>query len=90
MFSNIREPLTAPELRAPAVTRAEVLVAIVSIRFSMPMVAIVASMPTLQDENRNPWAVAWSRFVNLTPVLTSADETCQPYPPCRIQRKGAG
>jgi hypothetical protein len=54
----MREPLTVPALGAPAVTRVEVLVAVESMRFSMPMVATVASIPTLQDENRSPWAVA--------------------------------
>jgi len=53
-FSSMREPLTAPELSAAAVTSAEVLVAVESMRFNMPVPAAEASMPTLQDEKSSP------------------------------------
>jgi hypothetical protein len=55
---------------AAAATTTEVLVALESIKLSIPLPEL-ASMPTEQPSNLIPWAVAWSTLVRRTPVLTS-------------------
>lgn len=58
---------------AAAATTTEVLVAVESIKFNMPLSPELASMPTEQPSNFNPWAVAWRRLAMRIPVLTSAE-----------------
>jgi hypothetical protein len=52
-FSNTREPETVFDVAAVATTM-EVLVAVESIRFSIPLPPELASMPTEQPSNLNP------------------------------------
>lgn len=69
-FSSTREPFTLLAGMAAAATTTEVLVALESIKLSIPLPEL-ASMPTEQPSNLNAWAVAWRTLARRTPVLTS-------------------
>ena len=56
---------------AAAATTTGVLVALESIKLSIPLPEL-ASMPTEQPSNLNPWGVAWRTLARRTPVLTSS------------------
>ncbi len=56
-FSSKREPVTLVLDMVAAATTTGVLVALESIRLSMPL-PVLASMPTEQPSNLIPWAVA--------------------------------
>ena len=69
-FSSKREPVTLVLDMVAAATTTGVLVALESIRLSMPL-PVLSSMPTEQPSNLIPWAVAWSTLARRIAVLTS-------------------
>jgi hypothetical protein len=71
-FSSTNEPETVLDAAAAEMT-AEVLVAVESIRLSMPLLPLLASIPTEQPSNLIPWAVAWRTLASRTPVLVSIE-----------------